>query len=144
MSQWVGDVAIVTKESCDQQLRTSIQDPGGGKNMDISPQKLNLATHHRIIAKRICRDKALRGFLNGSFVRFASAVAPFYHIILLCVLYYILLLTVKSDYSDPLSTVTPCLQWPHLQWPPCLQWPPVYSDLSSSYLNLSRVTTCLT
>ncbi len=57
MSQWVGDVAIDTKQSCDQHRGSSTQDPGkpiyfiqdpGGRKMDISPRKLNLATHHWI------------------------------------------------------------------------------------------------
>ncbi len=47
-SQWIGDIAIDTKQSCDKQPGSFIQDPGGGK-MDISTQKPNLATHHRII-----------------------------------------------------------------------------------------------
>ncbi len=60
MSQWVGDTAINTKQSCDQQLGSFTQnsgkpgsftqDPGCWKKRDITAQKLNLATqwHHRI------------------------------------------------------------------------------------------------
>ncbi len=58
MSQWVDDVGIDIQQSFNQQGGSFIQDSRKPDilhkiqvvgNMDISPQKRNLTTHHRII-----------------------------------------------------------------------------------------------
>ncbi len=60
-SQWVGDIVIDTKQSCYQQPGSftqdpgkpgsCTQDPGSWKTWIFVPQKLDLATHHRIMRK---------------------------------------------------------------------------------------------
>ncbi len=52
-SQWVGDVAIDIKQSCDQQPGSFIQETNGRKTWTILPQILDLDTHHMTI-KELC------------------------------------------------------------------------------------------
>ncbi len=61
-SQWVGDVAIDTKQSCDKQPGSFIQDPGGMKTWIFQLKNMNLATHHRIsnhIVVHVCEHALL-------------------------------------------------------------------------------------
>ncbi len=59
MSPWVGDIAIDTKQLCDELRGSFTQDPGisGFIAQDSSSRKnLNLATLHRIMSKDVFMD----------------------------------------------------------------------------------------
>ncbi len=72
MSQWVGDVAIDTKQSCDQQLWSFTQDPG-------KPESFIQDPHGRKTPQNIESSHTSQDNIRDFVVRYASFMTVWCH-----------------------------------------------------------------